>query len=114
MGTMGGDGPVPVVSGLLGPAGAPTGPRVAGGGLVTGGAPVVLVPLVARGDLGVLHILHGPAHTRQNQTRVRNDRDVWVHRTSAGCKSLICSSKKSSLWLAEGRRKSQSNVWLCV
>ena len=39
-------GPVPIVSGLLGPGAAATGSGVTGGGLVTGGAAVVLVSLV--------------------------------------------------------------------
>lgn len=53
-------GSVPVVSGLLRPAAAAARPWVAGWRLVAGGAAVVLVPLIARGDLGVLQILHHP------------------------------------------------------
>lgn len=51
---------LPIISGLLGPVAAAAWTRIAGRGLVTGRAAVVLVSLVAYSDLGILHVLQSP------------------------------------------------------
>lgn len=56
---------LPIISGLLGPVAAATWAWIAGGGLVAGGAAVMLVSLVAYSDLGILHVLQCPVKTLQ-------------------------------------------------
>lgn len=88
---------VPVVSRLLRPAAAAARPWVAGWRLVTGGAAVVLVTLVARGDLGVLQILHRSARgetEKRRETGVKDKR--WELSTLLGQHS--CTVWRFTLW----------------
>lgn len=60
-------GHIPIISRLLGPGAAATGSWIAGGGLVTGGAAVMLVSLVTGSNLRILQILHHSAEQQRAQ-----------------------------------------------
>lgn len=80
---------IPIIYRLLGPGAAAAGARIAGGRLVAGGAAVVLVSLIAWGQLWILHVLHRPAAKKTQEPLKRWEKTTTASNRHVGQEAFL-------------------------